>query len=331
MASIHYKKRDGVWYLIDRKKWIRLGPIRQQEAKKVLLKYETDKTYLKLDMVYDHAMTFRELADEYLEKLEAIRYRTLETRKIILKRICETFGKTPIGKINPHDVDVWFKKMEYKPRTVVQYLDAFKQSYKLAIEKKYLTDYPLRSFKRPKIPHAIPRYESPENIATVLKAMTPEARLPYYIMFYTGLRPSTVARMKVGSVDLGKRVILPEHEDVKTHEAHVVEMSDEVYPYFRKLVKGRGKDEYLFPSKTGGQRGNFRSALRRAETKTGIKITPYQFRHSFGTGILNQTGDLRLTQEVMGHKDIRSTLVYAYTLRDRKKAAINKWSLKPKL
>jgi len=37
---------------------------------------------------------------------------------------------------------------------------------------------------------------------------------------------------------------------------------------------------------------------------------PQRFRHSFGTGLLVKTRDLRLVQEAMGHEDIASTALY---------------------
>lgn len=46
-------------------------------------------------------------------------------------------------------------------------------------------------------------------------------------------------------------------------------------------------------------------------------------RHHVGTSLLAQTGDLKLTQQALGHADIKSTLRYAHALTDRLRDALN--------
>lgn len=46
-------------------------------------------------------------------------------------------------------------------------------------------------------------------------------------------------------------------------------------------------------------------------------------RHHAGTTMLAETGDLKLTQQALGHADIKSTLRYAHAMTDRLRAALN--------
>jgi integrase len=48
----------------------------------------------------------------------------------------------------------------------------------------------------------------------------------------------------------------------------------------------------------------------------------HDFRHDFGTKVLRATGNLKLTQKAMNHRDIRSTLRYAHVLDEDVAAAI---------
>ena len=48
----------------------------------------------------------------------------------------------------------------------------------------------------------------------------------------------------------------------------------------------------------------------------------HSLRHTFATGLLAKTGDLRLVQSALGHKSIISTTVYAQCDRGRLRAAV---------
>ena len=57
-------------------------------------------------------------------------------------------------------------------------------------------------------------------------------------------------------------------------------------------------------------------AIRAATIKAGItkRVTPHTFRHCFATHLLWAGYDIRTVQELMGHKDIKTTMVYLHIL-----------------
>ena len=55
-----------------------------------------------------------------------------------------------------------------------------------------------------------------------------------------------------------------------------------------------------------------RNIVEKAMKELGIKGTPHTLRHSFASIMYQETKDLRLVQELLGHKSIESTQIYAH-------------------
>jgi len=63
----------------------------------------------------------------------------------------------------------------------------------------------------------------------------------------------------------------------------------------------------------------FRKALRAAVIESDIdkRVTAHTFRHSFATTMLKSGADIKTVQELLGHKDLRTTEIYTHVIGDK--------------
>ncbi len=82
----------------------------------------------------------------------------------------------------------------------------------------------------------------------------------------------------------------------------------------RWLQSGKHNSSYIFISLKGSRIKDryIREMVKRLAKKAGIEkdVHPYLLRHTFAIDLLRETGDLKLLQASLGHRDISTTMFY---------------------
>lgn len=212
--------------------------------------------------------------------------------------------------------------MQYKgsragrsPRTINKELDYLKALISWMVRQGYANVLP---FKVEKMPHKkrLPSIPTHAKVMRFIASLRPPVKPMALLMYYAGMRSDEVKNLRWENV--GK--------DTVTIRTSKGEQRLALWPEEVDRRLERKKSGLIFPSpKSKGEEQPYVNVLRSfasASERSGVKITPHLLRHCLGTNMLEATGDLRLVQQTLGHKDITTTTIYTHITAQRMQAGL---------
>ena len=173
----------------------------------------------------------------------------------------------------------------------------------------------------PKKDIRLPVIWSPEEVARLIDAApTPFYRTILMTLYATGMRRAEVAALKISDID-SARMVLHVKEGKGRKDRDVVlspNLLEELRQHYRRLR--RKPAVWLFPggvwhtADTPISEKVVWHACRFAAQRCGVNkpLHPHTLRHCFATHLLEAGADLRTIQLLLGHADLRETMVYIH-------------------
>jgi integrase/recombinase XerD len=164
-------------------------------------------------------------------------------------------------------------------------------------------------------PDALPAVLAREEVERFLRAVNDlEYRTAFVTIYAAGLRVSAAVALTVKDIDSARMVI--HVRQGKGRKDRYVMLSEQLLGILRAYWKCTRPQHFLFPGPDPTRPITVRSLQRAccdAVQTAGLdkKVTIHTLRHSFATHLLEQGVDIRVIQDLLGHRHINSTALYA--------------------
>ncbi len=205
-------------------------------------------------------------------------------------------------------------KGDYSKNTINQYINVIKLYYEKAHKREISNKY----IFRPKRPNKLPDILSMSEIQKLFSQIKNLKHHCLLILTYSGgLRRSETINLRTKDIDFERNQILI--RSGKGNKDRVTLLSENLKKELYKYIEEYNPKKYLFEGATGGKYSfaSFSKVLKKAVLKSEIQknITIHSLRHSFATHLLEQGTDIRYIQKLLGHKNIKTTLLYTHVAK----------------
>jgi len=176
----------------------------------------------------------------------------------------------------------------------------------------------LGEFARVHRPARLPEVLTQEETQRVLAALKPgTARLIVCLLYGTGMRRSEVVHLKVSDID-SKRMMLRVERGKGGKDRHAM-LSPLLLELLRDWWRIARPQVWLFPGQNPVNPLTTRQLSRACHAAAQMaeitkRVSPHTLRHSFATHLLEDGYDIRTVQELLGHSDVRTTMIYTHVM-----------------
>ena len=228
--------------------------------------------------------------------------------------------------VKEHDMRTFInseRRRGLSPRSIQRLLSSCRTFFEYLLNEGQIKISPAQNISSPKLAQLLPKAMDADLVQRLLdfkpNGMTEiRDKALAELLYSSGLRLSEICRLNLIDLDLKERTCIVTGKGNKTR----------IVPVGRKAIQAIRdwlihRSDLIITKKTNteavflnikGKRISPRSIQLRLEKLCELRgipgINPHMLRHSFASHVLESSGDLRAVQEMLGHSDIGTTLIY---------------------
>ena len=280
-------------------------------------------------------LTLVQFQNEYVKFITASTSKSyVRSVKLSFKMLKEFCGDFKLCFYNFRLIDNFVSQtFQRTQRGAALYYRTLKAAFNKAENWNYISANPFKKVKLPKLSKSFPAFMSHADLQLIIDN-TPQVYLQrlFTLAFHTGLRLGEIVNMQWGWVNFESKIITVRCSDAftaKSKKERIIPMNETLYNLLLAQSSDTGNNPaaYVFarikPLKLTEDfvSKHFKKAVRAA--KLDDRIHTHSLRHSFASNLVQRGASIFVVKELLGHEDIKTTLVYAHLNQDSLKYAVN--------
>jgi len=218
----------------------------------------------------------------------------------------------------------WLNQLDRSATTQSRVISGIRAFYKYLLLENLVSRNPAELLETPKTGRKLPDVLSVDDINALINAIDKSARgkgerdrAMLETMYGCGLRVSELVNLKISDLFFDTGFIRVIGKGNKQRLIPIGSVAMKYIGIYKSEVRvqasvQKGFEDFLFLNNRGKKLTTAMVfiIIKNLAIKIGMKkhVSPHTFRHSFATDLLERGYDIRTVQELLGHKDVSTTM-----------------------
>ena len=278
-------------------------------------------------LVKKYPKAYAAMLNQYMDKMVQERYskNTMANYLNYFARFLEFCSKRGVdfAAISVGDIEQFLTEIAHRnisPRTLTVYYSSVQLWHDKVAQKGKLN---IMGLERPRKQSLLPKIMSSGEIVRLFSEVKNiKHKTMLYFAYAHGLRNGEIIHLRLHDINF-------ERNEIRVHKGkgakdRVLFLGKLMRIELKKYIEEFKPDYWLFEGQRKGypySSSSIDAVFRRANIRAGLNRSYrlHDLRHSYATHLLEKGTDIRIIQELLGHKDIKTTLVYTHVSNKMKK------------
>lgn len=269
---------------------------------------------------------------QYLEHERRMAKQTVAAYLGDVRTLIETIGDVDVSAIQQSDVRAHMRHLSergYKQRTIERRIYGLATFFGWLKLEGLIQAAPTEGIRIPRRPRPLPTWLTESELRRFAETADPDARndLAWKLLAWLGLRRGELLALTIQDVRLEDAVIVIRNG--KGNRDRLLPVPATLAPVLGDMTQSVSPESWLLRGDMGGKWsvGSFNACFKRHLERCELArqgITPHTLRHSFATHLLQKGVNIVEIQALLGHADIKSTLVYLHMGKQQLEKALER-------